>query len=222
MVLTENISSIVRHQKTAIKADKLLNWAIDYLLKLNDDLPSARWHNVVIALILLTGRSHCYVQSKKGLFSINSFEGSEEIPILCDVDLILKAVNWLESNNKLAVDQLGSHRKYSPYLCKAVKLLFDELNCIEVNESYLVNNIKTSTGLRAIYGVVWAFQSVWSNSSVLVNMAHSDEDNLAFLKKSNLLDVRAFNIAKHIEVYKLDNVLLGTISNHSVYFQVLK
>ena len=222
MVLTENISSIVSHQKTAIKADKLLNWAIDYLLKLNDDLPSARWHNVVIALILLTGRSHCYVQSKKGLFSINSFEGSEEIPILCDVDLILKAVNWLESNNKLAVDQLGSHRKYSPYLCKAVKLLFDELNCIEVNESYLVNNIKTSTGLRAIYGVVWAFQSVWSNSSVLVNMAHSDEDNLAFLKKSNLLDVRAFNIAKYIEVYKLDNVLLGTISNHSVYFQALK
>ena len=53
-------------------------------------------------------------------------------------------------------------------------------------------------------------------------MAHSDEDNLAFLKKSKLLDVRAFNIAKYIEVYKLDNVLLGTISNHSVYFQVLK
>ena len=156
------------------------------------------------------------------MFSINSFEGSEEIPILCDVDLILKAVNWLESNNKLAVDQLGSHRKYSPYLCKAVKLLFDELNCIEVNESYLVNNIKTSTGLRAIYGVGWAFQSTWSNSSVLVNMAHSDEDNLAFLKKSNLLDVRAFNIAKYIEVYKIDDVLLGTISNHSVYFQALK
>lgn len=222
MVSTENIPNIVHHQKTIIKADSLLNWAIDYLLKLNDTITSARWHNVVIALILLTGRSHCHVQSKKGLFSIDSFEGSEEIPILCDVDLILKAINWLESNNKLAVDQLGSHRKYSPYLCKAVKLIFNELNCIEGDESYLVNSIKTSTGLRAIYGIVWAFQSAWSNSSVLVNMAHSDEDNLALLEKSNLLDVRAFNIAKNIEVQKLDDVLLSTISNHSIYFQALE
>lgn len=222
MVLTENISSIVHRQKTIIKADKLLNWAIDYLLKLNDTTPSTRWHNVVIALILLTGRSHCFVQSKKGLFSIASFEGSEEIPILCDVDLILKALNWLESNNKLAANPLGSHKKYSSYLCKAVKLIFNELNCIEADESYLVNNIKTSTGLRAIYGLVWAFQSAWSNSSVLVNMAHSDEDNLAFLEKSNLLDPRSFNIAKSIEVQKLDNVLLGTISNHSIHFQALE
>ena len=222
MVLTENTSNTFLRQKTIIKADKLLNWAIDYLLKLNDTIPSKRWHNVVIALILLTGRSHCYVQSKKGLFSIKSFEGSEEIPILCDVDLILKAVSWLESNNKLAIDQSSAHKIYSPYLSQVVKLIFNKLDFIEEDDDYFVNRLKTSTGLRAIYGVVWAFQSVWSNSSVLVNMAHSDEDNLAFLKKSNLLDVRAFNIAKHIEVYKLDNVLLGTISNHSVYFQVLK
>ena len=101
-------------------------------------------------------------------------------------------------------------------------MIFDGLNCIEEDESYLVNSIKTSTGLRAIYGVVWAFQSAWSNSSVLVNMAHSNEDNLAFLKKSNFLDVRAFNIARSIEVEKLDDVLLSTISNHSIHFQALE
>ena len=222
MVLTENISSIVHHQKPIIKADKLLNWSIDYLLTLSNDTSSKRWCNVVIALILLTGRNHCYVQSKKGLFSAYSFEGSEEIPILCDVYLILKGLNWLKSNNKLAVDQLGSHRKYSPYLSLSVKPIFNKLDFIQGGDNYLVNRLKTSTGLRAIYGVVWAFQSVWSNSSISVNMAYGDKDNLAFLEKSNLLDVRSLNVAKKIEVKKLDDILLSKISNHSIYFQALE
>ena len=222
MVLTENIPSTVHYQKPIIKADKLFSWAIDYLLTLSNDTSSKRWCNVVIALILLTGRNHCFVQSKKGLFSADSFEGSKEIPVLCDADLILKGLNWLKSNDKLAVNQKGAHKTYSPYLSLSVKAICNKLDFIQGGDNYLVNRLKTSTGLRAIYGIVWAFQSVWSNSSISVNMAYGDEDNLAFLEKSNLLDVRSLNIAEKIEVKKLDDVLLDKISNHSIYFQALE
>ena len=222
MVLTENISDIVLHQKTTIKADNLLKWAIDYLSELNDTIPSKLWYNVVIALILLTGRRHCYVQSKKGLFSIDKVEGSKEIPVLCDADLILKAVDWLESNNKLAIDQIRAHNRYSPYLSRKDELIVDKLEFIEGDNNYFVNRLKTSTGLRAIYGIVWAFQSVWSNYFILFNKVYSDEDNLAFLEKSNLLDKRAFNIASKINVQILDDNLLKKVSNHRIYFQALK
>lgn len=155
--LTQVINSRAEEDVRAILAKPFVEWAIATV----SDLPesSARWKEVAIAIMLLTGRRQSEVLAT-GLFtyvdeSTVIFEGqlkrhiaelvpSEEIPVLgkC-AKQIVAAVNWLESQGKRTVPtertvealQLAakkSHDRSSRYIAEAMEKLANK--CEIINE----------------------------------------------------------------------------------------
>ena len=156
-----------------IKVSNLIKWAKNRLEKLPKE--SARWREVAIALMIVTGRRQSEIMAT-GEFTIIDddhvlFEGqlkrhtdedveSFEIPTLVKSQLVIDGVNWLNSNNKREDDPKKAHNRFSRYLSVTAKEICNsEIKVINGEWEYKSENGKdkdrrTCHIFRQIYGQV--------------------------------------------------------------------
>lgn len=157
-----------------VKVSKFVNWAKDTISNLPDNY--AKWKEVCIAIMLLTGRRQSEVMSS-GIFtyvddSHVTFEGqlkrhtketvpSQEIPVIGGMSQqIINAIKWLEEGGKrtLPIERnyeglqnaaKKSHNRCSRYISEAMSKLE---NLVEFAENSKIKTWKDSKGKNVFKG----------------------------------------------------------------------
>ena len=168
--------------------------AIDTLNNLSpDDNPKINelWQRVAISLMLVTGRRLSEIMSSAKFsetvrFGWVMFEGqlktkesnSEpyEIPIMVDYQIIKKAMDWLETNNKRNPDPQKAHQLYSKPLSGAIKKFNSLMEIIDSGEKTSL----TCHSCRQIYAQIFKESSEIDGSPhkrISSILGHGKNDN---------------------------------------------
>lgn len=156
-----------------IKVNNLIKWAKNILENLPDN--TAKWREVAIALMIVTGRRQSEIMATAKFTIIDDdhvlFEGqlkrhsdedveSFKIPTLVKSQLIIDGLKWLQLNNKREDDPKKAHNRFSRYLSKTAKdICNSEIKIINGEWEYKSKNGKvkdrrTCHIFRQIYGQI--------------------------------------------------------------------
>jgi integrase len=170
-----------------VDVTRLLDWSQKLLANLPEN--ASRWTCVATALMVLTGRRQSEIMSS-GKFTLAedgklTFTGQLKrhqddgniaitIPVLCDPELVINAISWLDSWRKRiapADDSFGeqqkaakkAHDKYSRYLSQSAKATLTELVDIDGDWIHEGKDRRKCHLFRQIYGQV-AYKRFYAGS----------------------------------------------------------